>query len=41
MMSVISYHLTTYIDLFKFLNKAQAEWRELTTIGDRQLNLFY
>jgi hypothetical protein len=41
MMSVIRYHLTTYIDLFKFLNKPEAEWRELTTIGDRQLNLFY
>jgi hypothetical protein len=41
MMSVIRYHLTTYIDLFKFLNKPEAEWRELTTIRDRQLNLFY
>jgi hypothetical protein len=41
MMSVIRYHLTTYIDLFKFLNKPEAEWRELATIGDRQLNLFY
>lgn len=41
MMSVIRYHLTTYIDLFKFLNKPEAEWRELTTIGHRQLNLFY
>jgi hypothetical protein len=41
MMSVIRYHLTTYIDLFKFLNKPEAEWRELATIRDRQLNLFY
>jgi hypothetical protein len=41
MMSVIRYHLTTYIDLFKFLNKPEADWLELATIDDRQLTLFH
>lgn len=40
MMSVIRYHLTTYMDLFKFLNKPEADWLELATIDDKQLALF-
>lgn len=40
MVSVIRYHLTTYINLFKFLNKPDAEWIELSNITSNQLSLF-
>lgn len=40
MMSVIRYHLMTYIDLFKFLNNPGATWEELTTKEIGQLALF-
>lgn len=40
MMSVIRYHLMTYIDLFKFLKNPQAKWEEVTTKNIAQLSLF-
>ena len=40
MMSVIRYHLMTYIDLFKFLKNPGAKWEEVTTKDIGQLSLF-
>src|SRR5690554_2316484 len=40
MMSVIRYHLMTYIDLFKFLKNPEAKWEEITTKSLGQLSLF-
>lgn len=40
MMSVIRYHLMTYIDLFKFLKKPDAHWIDLNNINQKQLSLF-
>lgn len=40
MMSVIRYHLMTYIDLFKFLKNPGAKWEDLTTKDIGQLDLF-
>jgi len=40
MMSVIRYHLMTYIDLFKFLKNPEAKWEEITTKNIAQLDLF-
>lgn len=41
MVSVIRFHLMTYIDLFKFLENPSKQWIELTTKPpDRQLSLF-
>lgn len=40
MMSVIRYHLMTYIDLFKFLENPEAKWEDLTTKNIGQLSFF-
>lgn len=40
MMSVIRYHLMTYIDLFKFLKSPEADWKELNNLKQTQLSLF-
>lgn len=40
MMSVIRYHLMTYIDLFKFLKKPDGDWRDLNNVNQNQLSLF-
>jgi transposase len=40
MVSVIRYHLMTYIDLFKFLAKPNSNYFEITTKTYDQLNLF-
>lgn len=40
MMSVIRYHLMTYIDLFKFLKKPEGHWIDLNNINQKQLSLF-
>ncbi|MBO3100323.1 IS4 family transposase [Gelidibacter pelagius] len=40
MMSVIRYHLMTYIDLFKFLRDPDSKWEEITTKNIGQLSLF-
>jgi hypothetical protein len=40
MMSVIRYHLMTYIDLFKFLKNPEAKWEDITTKNIGQLSLF-
>lgn len=40
MMSVIRYHLMTYIDLFKFLKKPDGDWRDLSNVNQNQLSLF-
>ena len=40
MMSVIKYHLMTYIDLFKFLEKPEANWDTLNNIHQTKLELF-
>jgi len=40
MVSVIRYHLMTYIDLFKFLKNPDSNWHELTTKQASQLLLF-
>jgi len=40
MMSVIRYHLMTYIDLFKFLKNPDSKWEEITTKNLGQLSLF-
>ncbi|MET3114608.1 hypothetical protein AAKU52_002343 [Pedobacter sp. CG_S7] len=40
MMSVIRYHLMTYIDLFKFLKSPGADWIELNNLKKTQLSLF-
>ncbi|SMO86387.1 IS4 family transposase [Solitalea koreensis] len=40
MMSVIRYHLMTYIDLFKFLKKPDGDWSELNNRKKGQLTLF-
>jgi hypothetical protein len=37
MMSVIKYHLMTYIDLFKFLAKPDADWSVLSNINQTEL----
>ena len=41
MVSVIRYHLMTYINLFKFLKNPDSEWEYLTTKPPDQLSLFY
>ena len=38
MMSVIKYHLMTYIDLFKFLAKPDADWSALSNINQTELS---
>ncbi len=41
MVSVVRFHLMTYIDLFKFLENPNKQWLELTTKPpDKQLSLF-
>lgn len=40
MMSVIKYHLMTYIDLFKFLKNPEANWDILNNINQTKLDLF-
>ena len=40
MVSVIRFHLMTYINLFKFLNNPDADWKYLTTKNSDQLLLF-
>lgn len=41
MVSIVRFHLMTYIDLFKFLENPNKQWKELTTKPpDRQLSLF-
>ncbi len=40
MMSVIRYHLMTYIDLFKFLKNPESKWEEITTKNLGQLSFF-
>ena len=41
MVSMIRFHLMTYIDLFKFLEDPNKKWKELTTKPpDKQLSLF-
>ena len=40
MVSIIRYHLMTYIDLMKFLNNPDDSWEKLTTIPTDQLILF-
>jgi hypothetical protein len=40
MMSVIKYHLMTYIDLFKFLKNPEANWNTLNNINQTKLDLF-
>lgn len=40
MVSVIRYHLMTYMDLFKFLENPDAKWEKLTTKPVQQLLLF-
>jgi hypothetical protein len=40
MVSVIRYHLMTYIDLFKFLKNPDSDWQKLTTKPSGQLLLF-
>jgi hypothetical protein len=40
MVSVIRYHLMSYIDLFSFLKDPEQSWRELTTKSPDQLLLF-
>jgi hypothetical protein len=37
MMSVIKYHLMTYIDLFKFLKNTEANWDILNNMNQTQL----
>jgi hypothetical protein len=41
MVSVIRYHLMTYINLFKFLKNPDSDWEYLTTKQPDQLSLFY
>jgi len=38
MMSVIKYHLMTYIDLFKFLAKPDADWIVLSNVNQTELD---
>jgi len=38
MMTVIKYHLMTYIDLFKFLAKPDADWSVLSNINQTKLS---
>lgn len=40
MVSVIRYHLMTYIDLFKFLKNPDSKWEEITTKNIGQLSFF-
>ena len=40
MVSIIRYHLMTYIDLFKFLNNPNGTWDSLTTKSSDQMLLF-
>ncbi len=40
MMSVIQYHLMTYIDLFKFLKNPDSKYKEITTKNIGELSLF-
>jgi len=40
MVSVIRYHLMTYIDLFKFIKDPDSEWEKLTIKPSGQLLLF-
>ncbi len=40
MMSVIRYHLMTYIDLFKFLKNPDSKYEEITTKNIGQLSIF-
>jgi len=40
MVSIIRYHLMTYIDLFKFLKNPDSKWEEITTKNSGQLSFF-
>jgi len=40
MVSIIRYHLMTYIDLFKFLKNPDSKWEEITTKSIGQLSFF-
>lgn len=40
MVSIVRYHLMTYINLFKFLENPEADWSFLTTKNNEQLLLF-
>ena len=40
MVSVIRFHLMTYIDLFKFLKNPDSDWKYLTTKNNELLLLF-
>lgn len=40
LMSVVRFHLMTYIDLFKFLKSPEADWCFLTNKTDEQMALF-
>ncbi|MEJ7780600.1 MAG: transposase, partial [Daejeonella sp.] len=40
MMSVIRYHLMTYLDLFKFLKNPDGHWGDLNNLNQEQLSLF-
>jgi len=41
MVSMVRFHLMTYIDLFKFLENPEKQWKHLTTKPpDKQLTLF-
>lgn len=40
MVSIIRYHLMTYIDLFKFLKNPDSKWEEITTKNIGQLSFF-
>jgi hypothetical protein len=40
MVSIIRYHLMTYIDLFKFLKNPDSKWEEITTENSGQLSFF-
>ncbi|MEJ7778268.1 MAG: transposase, partial [Daejeonella sp.] len=40
MMSVIRYHLMSYLDLFKFLKNPLGHWRDLNNLSQEQLSLF-
>jgi Transposase DDE domain/Domain of unknown function (DUF4372) len=40
MISIIRYHLMTYIDLFKFLKNPEAKWEAISSKQPNQLSLF-
>ena len=40
LVSVIRFHLMTYIDLFRYLNSPESEWQYLTNKSEEQIGLF-